>query len=79
MRKTIILALAFTGFTLSPITASATDDSKYPAYDFQPKIVYIDKEAVEKSAPASEKPAKKKVQFDPKYPAAYFEPKVIYP
>jgi len=79
MRKTIISGWVAAGFALIPLTASATDDNKYPAYDFQPKVVYIDKEAAGKSAPASAKPAPKKAQFDPKYPAAYFEPKVIYP
>jgi hypothetical protein len=79
MRKTIILGLAVAGFALIPLTASATDDSKHPAYDFQPKVIYIDKEAAGKPTPAAEKPAQKKAPFDPKYPAAYFEPKVIYP
>ena len=79
MRKTIISGWVAAGFALIPLTASATDDSRYPAYDFQPKVVYVDKEVAKKSAPASVKPAKKAVKFDPKYPAAYFEPKVIYP
>ena len=79
MKKIIISGLVVAGFALIPLTASATDDSKYPAYDFQPKVVYIDKEAAAKSVSASVKPAKKEVKFDPKYPAAYFQPKVIYP
>ena len=79
MRKTIILGFAVAGFALIPLTASAASDDKYPAANFQPKVIYIDKEAVGKPVSSSIKPAKKKVQFDPKYPAAYFEPKIIFP
>jgi len=43
--------------------------------NFQPKVIYLDKEATK--APA--KFVGEKSVFDPKYPAANFEPKVIYP
>jgi len=79
MRKTIILGFALAGFALIPLTSSAASDDQYPAANFQPKVIYIDKEAAGKPISASIKPAKKKVQFDPKYPAAYFEPKIIFP
>ncbi len=79
MRKTIILGFAVAGIALIPLTASAASDDKYPAANFQPKVIFIDKEAVNKPVSASMKPAKKKAQFDPKYPAAYFEPKIIFP
>ena len=54
---------------LNPLLASAAADSKYPAANFEPTVIYIDKAVVENLA-ASE--------FDPKYPAANFEPKVVY-
>ncbi|WP_341327463.1 hypothetical protein [Methylotuvimicrobium sp. KM2] len=80
MIKTILLGLAAFGFTFASMTTSAASDDQYPASNFQPKVVYIDKELAEKSdtKPAAPKPAAK-VEFDPKYPAAYFQPKVIYP
>jgi hypothetical protein len=80
MIKTIVLGLAATGFAFASMTASATSDDQYPASNFQPKVVFIDKDLAEKSGDksADRKPAPK-VEFDPKYPAAYFQPKVIYP
>lgn len=48
-----------------------------PATNFQPTVVYLDKEAVT-AASASSFIGEKSV-FDPKFPAANFEPKVIYP
>ena len=73
MKKTLILGLVASGFTLSSMTASATSDSQYPASDFQPKVLFIDKEL----AATAQKPARK-AEFDPKYPATHFEPKVVY-
>jgi mxaD protein len=43
-------------------------DSDYPASNFEPKVIFIDKSQ-----------AKKEVVFDKDYPAAYFEPKIIFP
>lgn len=89
MSKKIILGSVIAAIALIPLTASATgDDGKYPAANFQPKVIYLDKEAVklEKEAAKKEcdekpsvKPERKKAEFDPKYPAASFEPKVIFP
>ncbi|MGZ5029471.1 MAG: hypothetical protein ACXV8I_02580 [Methylobacter sp.] len=87
MKKTIILGLTTAVIALTSFTASAGNDDQYPAANFQPKVVYIDKDAV-KSSPAvsptcpDQKPAKsaeKATEFDPRYPAANFVPKVIYP
>lgn len=43
-------------------------DSNYPASNFEPKVIFIDKSQV-----------KEEVVFDKNYPAAYFEPKIIFP
>lgn len=89
MRKLFILGLTTIGITLTPYAASAAGDDQYPAANFQPKVIYIDKEAVKLTAVASAATAKsdcsnqsaieKATEFDPKYPAASFQPKVIYP
>jgi hypothetical protein len=80
MKKTIILGLATAVIALGSLTASAGSDSQYPAANFQPKVVFIDKEAVKTSTkPTPKKNSETKAEFDPKYPAAYFTPKVIYP
>jgi len=86
MKKIIITGLLTAGIALCSFTASA--DEKYPAADFQPKVVFIDQDAAaaasSSSASASTKcagqaPAAKQTEFDPKYPASSFEPKVLYP
>lgn len=80
MKKIIILGLATTAMLSSAFTASAESDSQYPAANFQPKVIYIDKESVQSSPKCpDQKPAEKATEFDPKYPAASFTPKVIYP
>lgn len=79
MKKLIIVAATLAGLSLASFNVSArSDDNEYPAAYFEPKVVYIDKDAV-KDAQKTRRAKKRKVQFDPKYPAAYFEPKVIYP
>lgn len=82
MKKIIILGLATAFIASASLTASAGSDNQYPASDFQPKVVYIDKDAVTSSTTCkcpTQKPAEKEAEFDPKYPAANFIPKVIYP
>lgn len=87
MKKTLILGLATAAIALGSFTASATSDNPYPAADFQPKVVYIDKDAAASATVAAngstkcapQQPEAKKTEFDPKYPAASFEPKVVYP
>ena len=71
MKKMIILGLAMAVVALNPLRVSAATDSKYPAADFEPSVIYIAKEAVT--------PGQVQNEADPKYPAAYFKPKVIYP
>ena len=69
MKKIIFLGLTIAGLTLGSANALANkDDSKYPAANFQPKVIYIDKDVVKETKSA----------FDPKYPAANFQPKVVY-
>ncbi|MGZ8160420.1 MAG: hypothetical protein ACXWT4_16650 [Methylobacter sp.] len=49
MKKIIILGLTTTVIALASFSASADSDSQYPAANFQPKVVYIDKDAVKSS------------------------------
>jgi hypothetical protein len=85
MKKIIILGLASAGILMGSFTASAAGDSQYPASDFQPKVVYIDKDAAAASASGDstkcpgQKSEAKQTEFDPKYPAASFQPKAVYP
>ncbi len=74
MKKMMSLAVVTTVFSIASNLAWATSD-EYPASDFQPKVVYIDKDAVSQSAPTVKK---RKFTFDPDYPAADFEPKVVF-
>lgn len=83
MKKAIILGLATAAISMSALTVSAESDAQqYPAANFQPKVIFIDKDAAK---PACKKAGKKaeadsdKSEFDPKYPAAHFKPKVIFP
>jgi len=76
MKTSMIIGVLTAAITLIPSVSSANkDDSKYPAANFQPKVIYLDKDAVKSST----KSTGEKSVFDPKYPAANFEPKVIYP
>jgi len=88
MRKIIILGLTTAVIGLASFTASAGGDAQYPAANFQPKVIYIDKDLVKSSPESSastatgcppQKAEEKVAEFDPKYPAANFVPKVIYP
>ncbi len=67
MRSKVILGLAIiTVSALSSFNKSAIADDKFPAADFQPSVIYMDKEVVAQAT------------RDDKYPASSFEPKVIY-
>ena len=95
MRKKIILGFAVAISLLSSFNASAAADDKYPAANFEPSVIYMDKDVVAQAPKDDKYPAanfEPKViyinsdagdqaaeQFDPKYPAAYFKPKIIYP
>ena len=61
-------------------------EERYPAYNFQPSVIYSNPELIEKtssiassSSATSVQAAAPAVQVDPKYPAAYFTPTLIYP
>jgi predicted homoserine dehydrogenase-like protein len=82
MKKTIIMGMATAVISMTALTVSATSDTQYPAANFEPKVIYIDKTAVKTTSKASCKKTSAeadKTEFDPKYPAAHFKPKVIYP
>lgn len=67
--KKKILGLLIAGIISTPLTAIAnSDDSKYPATSFQPKVIFADDSAQSTGSSA----------FDPDYPAASFQPKVLY-
>ena len=67
MKKPVILGF----FVLALSSFSVLADSQYPAADFQPQVIYLDKNVATKAAePAAE--------VDTKYPAANFQPSVIY-
>jgi hypothetical protein len=70
MKKTTFLGLAITVIALHPLFASAAADSNYPAADFQPSVIYLDKDAAAKDQPQTEP--------DPKYPASSFTPIVVF-
>ncbi|MGZ8217773.1 hypothetical protein [Methylomagnum sp.] len=76
--KANLKALGTTLFLGTVITAPAmaSEDSKYPAYDFKPSVIYSDAALVGKSSVAA--PAAQTHAPDPKYPAAHFEPTVIH-
>lgn len=64
----------------SPIAGAET---KYPAADFQPKVIYQDAEYIGKGVAAKPAPKDKSAsarssQADSKYPAANFEPEVVF-
>ena len=70
MKKSIFLGLAMTVIAFNPIVLSAATDSKYPAADFEPSVIYIDKDAAGTDQAQSEP--------DPKYPASSFKPIVVF-
>lgn len=71
MKKTLLIGLAIATTAIS-FNALAAVDAKYPAANFEPSVIYVDKEA----SPSAAEPQS---EFDAKYPAASFQPKVIYP
>ncbi|MGR9053398.1 MAG: hypothetical protein ACU84J_12185 [Gammaproteobacteria bacterium] len=71
MKKPLMLSLVAASFTFGSLNVYATSDSRYPASDFQPKVIFIDESAVAK-------PAAGKSEFDPKFPASSFTPKVVF-
>jgi hypothetical protein len=70
MKKMIISGLTMAAVALSSLNASATTDSKYPAANFEPSVIYIDKDAAATDQTQNE--------ADPKYPASNFTPIVVF-
>jgi len=70
MKNNILLGFAFAVTALNPVLASAATDDKYPAANFEPTVIYLDKDLIQTAAAEPE--------FDAKYPAANFQPTVIY-
>lgn len=70
MKKKIFLGLSIAVIAFNPLMVSAVTDSKYPAADFEPSVIYIDKDAVSTDQGQNE--------YDPKYPASNFTPVVIF-
>lgn len=71
MKKISIFGYSIVGILMhSPHSFADSDDLKYPATNFQPKVIYQDKELI--NAPSQN------AEFDPKYPAANFQPQVLY-
>ncbi len=60
-------------------SSMAAAETKYPAADFQPKVIYQD-EGYQHSQPSATAAGSqaKSATVDPKYPAANFQPKVLY-
>ena len=80
MKKNNIKKGIFTALLLaSPFVTAGT---KYPAADFQPKVVYQDKDYQHEGSKSSSSSASasfgKKTKADANYPAATFQPKVVY-
>ena len=71
MKKKIFLGLAISVIALNPLVVSAATDSKYPAADFEPSVIYMDKDAIAKDQAQQS-------EFDPKYPASNFTPIVVF-
>lgn len=91
MFKTLATAtLLASAMSTNPVAAS---EDKYPAYNFQPSVIFSNAELIEKthgalattpsaggvaaSAPAALAAVAHEV--DPKYPAAYFNPTILVP
>ena len=78
MKKNELTKSVFAALLLVSTVASAED--KYPASDFQPKVVYSDDAATSgaSSAPVAPISSTSSSSGDSQYPAANFEPKVVY-
>jgi hypothetical protein len=71
---------------LAATSTAMASEEKYPAYEFQPSVIYSNPELIAKTSGATAgasgamaSAAAPTAEFDPKYPAAYFVPSVIYP
>jgi hypothetical protein len=80
------------GISLMASTAMATEE-KYPAWNFQPSVIFSNPELIEKTSGAlattpstgtvaqvpQQAAAAPQQEPDAKYPAAYFNPTLLYP
>ena len=75
LTKNVLVALLL-------VSTSAVAEDKYPASDFQPKVVYQDEAATKQSESSASSVSKSSSSStsssDSQYPAANFEPKVLY-
>ena len=63
------LGLLLTVIISSPLCAIAnSDNSQYPAANFQPTVIFADESAQSATSSA----------FDPEFPAASFQPKILF-
>ena len=88
MFKTLAAAtLVASALSANPVAAS---EDKYPAYNFQPTIIFSNPELIEKTHGATATTpsagggaalvaAAVTHEADPKYPAAYFNPTILVP
>jgi hypothetical protein len=87
-----ILKCALDVSVLSVVLAGSAlaSEDLYPAYNFQPSVIYSNAELIAKTsgatlsssaggAAATVQAAAPSAEVDPKYPAAYFTPSIIYP
>jgi len=70
MRKSFLLALTMVSMALTSLNTSAATDTRYPAADFQPSVIY--------QAPGIATKETSQEANDPKFPAANFTPSVIF-
>ncbi len=72
--KNNLLSLLIITFVSIPLTAFAnSDDSQYPATNFEPKVIFADE-----SAESSGNTSAESSEFDSDFPAANFQPKILY-
>ena len=77
MKTSLIISTFSAAIILTPsISLANSDESQYPAANFQPKVVFQSEEA--RNASASNKAMGETSVYDSDYPAANFEPKVLY-
>jgi hypothetical protein len=67
MKKPVILGF----FVLALSSFAVLADSQYPAADFQPQVIYLDKNVTTKVAEPT-------AEVDAKFPAANFQPILVY-
>jgi L-fucose mutarotase/ribose pyranase (RbsD/FucU family) len=72
LKKLLITLLPLV--TLGAANTQVNADENYPAADFSPTVIYLDKSYLSTKDENLDKP----LAIDSKYPASYFSPTVIY-